>query len=297
MRRMLIAIALATSLLANASTVAMAQAPDDNCVFDPVTQEWVCGTGGGGGGGGGGEPPSDFEYGPWMAIGLCALAGEDDSILWERQVFYRETGAQVDAEWICADPNWEEAWDQIAVTAAAIGVPQFETAPPASFGAVVGSPALLWYSGQSQIEPITATVTDPTGLTYGVEGRGWIEQITWNMGDNTSVTSRARDAYDDAVFFGDFDNPETQHTYQHTSLTQGYPIDPNRCNLAFSPVSVTLTWTGEYRLIEGLFQTTWTRVPANLDITETFEIPVREIRSALITQGTPAPDPCTWDEP
>ncbi|MDX2344496.1 MAG: hypothetical protein QNL12_12565, partial [Acidimicrobiia bacterium] len=195
----------------------------------------------------------------------------------------------------CVEPDWSIAWDEVAQVASAIGVPSFETAPPPHFGAVVGSPALLWYSGQSQIPPITAIVTDPTGVVYGVEGRGWIEQITWNMGDGSSVSSSHRSSFDAAVGYGNLDNPEAQYTYETTSDSQGYPIDPDRCGLAFTPVSVTLTWTGEYRQVVGILNTTWTPVPANLDITDTFEIPVREIRSWLTYEDYDrSDDDCTW---
>ena len=203
----------------------------------------------------------------------------------------------VDTEYTCVEPDWGIVWDEISQVAAALGVPQFEMAPPAGFGAIVGSPMLLWYSGQTQIPPITATITDPTGVVYGVEGRAWIEQITWNTGDGSAVSSSYRSGFDDSISFGDFDNPEATYTYETTSSSQGYPIDPDRCDLAFTPVSVTLTWTGEYRAVEGILVTTWTRVPANLDITETFEIPVREIRSSLNSDGyDPSDDECVWSD-
>ncbi|MCP3993691.1 MAG: hypothetical protein GY722_01300 [bacterium] len=157
---------------------------------------------------------------------------------------------------------------------------------------------LLWYTGQTQIPPIAATVTDPTGVVYGVEGRAWIEQITWNMGDGSSVNSSYRDSFDNSTSFGSFEDPEALYTYELTSHSQGYDADPDRCDLAFTPVSVTLTWTGEYRAVEGILQTSWNRVPANLDITETFEIPVREIRSSLNSEGDdPGEDQCVWIDP
>jgi len=289
-RRWAIVLITLTLALTTSSSAALGQA-DGDCHYDPVLKGMVCGEGGDAGDPG---TPPEYLWDSWAASGYCALPSET-SILWERHLWRVADHVPVETQVTCVEPDWEEVWNEIAEVAAAIGVPQFDVAPPDHFGAVVGSPMLLWYSGQSQIQPITATVTDPTGVVYSVEGRGWIEQITWDMGDGSEVTSTYRDGFDTATFYGDFDNPEAQHTYEHTSDSQGYPIDPDRCGLAFTPVSVTLTWTGEYRTVEGILQTTWTPVPANLDITETFEIPVREIRSALISEDSQLEDDeCTW---
>lgn len=68
---------------------------------------------------------------------------------------------------------------------------------------LTGLETWLWFEGATQLPPIALAWTDPaTGISHNLEGRAWIESITWDLGNGDAVSTSHAAEFDDAAGLG-----------------------------------------------------------------------------------------------
>ena len=79
---------------------------------------------------------------------------------------------------------------------------------------LTGLETWLWFEGATQLPPIALAWTDPaTGISHNLEGRAWIESITWDLGNGDAVSTSHAAEFDDAAGLGgSLANPAATYT-------------------------------------------------------------------------------------
>ena len=265
----------------------------------PCTIRWTLecdGHGGGGGGGGGGgepEPPSGPHWGGWEFYGYCD---------WNLTMFIERVLFDTDGTWATvmegynpddydgwADPAgrivqgvcWEPTEAGVAMEGQLVkdskdlSPPLFNRNPEAL--GLTGLETWLWYQGETQIEPIELTWTDPVrNLTFVLQGRAWAESITWDMGNGDVATSHMASSWESAAGLGgDMTNPAAAYTFETSAIQAGFADGTY-------PVTVTLSWTGEWRLFIDDEWSPWTPILPGWADSGTFDYQVTQVRSVLV---------------
>ncbi|MEX1281495.1 MAG: hypothetical protein AB1Z55_12335 [Acidimicrobiia bacterium] len=143
---------------------------------------------------------------------------------------------------VCSDLPDENLWDELVEAIEALPPPVWESSPPEP--GITGLETWLWHSGITTAGPVTVTWTDGTsGRTFTLEGRAWVGTIEWDTGDGTTVRADATDHAAGRSVGGSEGEPAARHTYETSSVEAG--------RAAGYPVSLTITWVGEWRWRDG----------------------------------------------
>lgn len=142
----------------------------------------------------------------------------------------------------CASIPAPEVWNVLETASEALPPPAWEASPPGQ--GVTGFESWMWFSGQTQLGPVVLSWTDPvTGISFDLQGRAWVGDITWTTGDGEDPTVYALSYVAGADVGGTSDDPATTHFYEVTSSDSGFD--------AGYPVQIEITWVGEWRWRES----------------------------------------------
>lgn len=258
MEARILAVAALSLLLFGGAGGALAQTPGSCDIFVGSIECTGGGTGGGGETGSDddedGETPA-YYWGAWGTSGQCpdgsprvvrylmwATGGYVEP--WELAALPPGVIFSVDRvfQMICTEFPIDDLWDEVVEEIERLPGLVWETSPSAS--GITGLETWFWHSGPTVVGPIEAAWTHPpTGITYTLQGRGWVGEAGWATGDGAILTADA-DTWDDgAGVGGSAEQPAARHTYERTSATAGHASG--------YPVSVSLRWVGDWRWSSG----------------------------------------------
>ncbi len=142
----------------------------------------------------------------------------------------------------CPDVRDFDVWEVLETEIEALP-PLLWEASPAGQG-VTGLESWMWFSGETQVGPVTLSWTDPvTRITFNLEGRAWIGDIKWSTGDGDNPTTYALTYQSGAAIGGSEAHPAVTHLYEVSSADSGFEDG--------YPVALEVTWTGEWRWREA----------------------------------------------
>lgn len=289
MRYLLTVALLLVMIVAGPTNAALSQGiPEDPCEI-----RWTVKCEGGGGGDDEPSPPSGPYWGGWISYGYCDWTIR---ILIERDLYDLDgtlattsEGNDPDALNALSDDDGriyqQECWEpteageavegQLVEDSKDLSPPLFNRNPEAL--GLTGLETWLWYQGETQIEPIELTWTDPVNaLTFELQGRAWAESITWDMGNGDVVTSDIAATWESSVDLGgDMTNPAATYTYETSAIQAGFAEGTY-------PVTVTLSWAGEWRLFINGAWSAWTPILPGWADSGTFDYEVTQIRSVVV---------------
>ncbi len=213
-------------------------------------------------------------YTLYMPDGTPALPGEVDISLYPGARVSNNRIIKTECVVIDLTPGRAAIEDVVVAETAATGVPTLSTSPIAA--GATGLDTWLWYDGTTEIGPVNVAWTEPlSGIVFQLEGRGWLHQVSWAMGDGADVHSPiAEEWLTSSGVVGSGTDPAAIHLYEQTPEDFGIGGDTY-------PITTTVTWEGEWRYAVGGVWSAWDAFPGTWTTSTTTPYQVVEIIPVL----------------